>query len=725
MSDTKDLYSRINIYTATATADCYSTGDVITTAEDYSVDIDHQIQIYDAIETDIDHEVNIYESYAVDLDQQVVVCIPLSSDIDHQVQIYETSQTAIDEQVRLQGLYRLSARQTIPAVVTSTDDLFSTAEVITQLDLDHQVVVYIPDDVRIDHQEMIYDADETDIDHEINIYESYAIDTDHQVVICIPFSSDIDHQVQIYENLETDIDHQSQVFENDETAIDEQVQIYEEYRCDIDEQIHLVGFLLAATGNVGLLDWHFDLPSEAEVITQLDIDHRVNIYENDETDIDHQVQIYENDETDIDHQEMIYDSYSTDIDHQVNIFTGAYTVDIDHQVKIILVIPSPMFVVYEADESEIHDYTNRVESIGVIRRFLDKSFGITQVGNVDVVCENSDKAHTYLHPDGDFYPTSKYIWTWAKITCGWGVDLDQNVQAQFQGLVETLELTERRECNFVIVDIIKELLDGKLADAITFDQNLVDTTPLESLNPIHIVEYLINEVLGVEVFDFDTETFVAACDPASFDDAYADCSTVVVNDTTWPDESSVIEIIQDALKLVQGWIYTGGNGRIKAKVYPGVLSTGLEKHFIGSETSDDRKIMNFRLHPSRRDVINYIRWTYGQANNEYGPTLGVASIAQYGYRPLELSTGWEVDTSVLLHISGQLLFRYQQPPDIITFGTSNLYGSGDGLDAELGEVIKVTDDGIGIEDRYFFIIEKRDDLLGRQSELVAEEYAAT
>jgi hypothetical protein len=715
MSDTKDLYSRITIYTATATEtdDCYSTGEVITTAEDYSVDIDHQVQIFDATETDIDHEVNIYESYAVDLDHQIVVCIPLSSDIDH--------------------------------------------------------------------QEQIYDADSIDIDHEVNIYESYAVDLDHQIVVWIPLSSDIDHQnqiydaaetdidhhEQIYENLETDIDHQSQIFENDETDIDEQVQIYEEYRCDIDEQIHLVGFLLPAIGNVGLPDWHSDLPSEAEVITQLDIDHQIQIYSSDETDIDHQVeiysvdevdidhqvqiysvdevdidhqvqiysvdevdidhqvQIYEADEVDIDHHVEIYSSDTTDIDHQVNIFTTPDSVDIDHQVKIILVIPSPMFLIYEADESEIHDYTNRVESIGVIRRYLGKSFGITQVSNVDVVCENSDKVHTYLHPDGDFYPTSKYIWTWAKITCGWGVDLDQNVQAQFQGLVETLELTEARSCNFVIVDILKEIIDGKLATAITFDQNLVDTTPLESLNPIHIVEYLINEVLGAEVFDFSTETFVAACDPNSFDAAYTACSTYVVNDTTWPAESSIIQMIQDALKLVQGWIYTNGNGRIKAKVYPSVLPTGLEKHFIGSETRDDRKIMNFRLHPSRRDVINYVKWTYGQANNEYGPTLGVASIAQYGYRPLELSTGWEVDTSVLLNISGQLLFRYQQPPDVITFGTSNLYGSGDGLDAELGEVIKVTDDGIGIEDRYFFIIEKRDDLLGRQSELVAEEYAAT
>ena len=576
MSDTKDLYSRITIYTATATDDCYSAGEVITTAEAYSVDIDHQVQISVIAETDIDNEVNIYESYAVDL--------------DHQVQIYE-------------------------------NDL-----------------------------------------------------------------SDIDHQVQI---CFTDLS-------------------------EIDEQIYLAGKTrLFASGVVELPSWHDSLYAEGDVVNRFDIDHQVQIYSvPDETDIDHQVNIYENDEV--------------DIDHQVNIYSVPDETDIDHQVKIVKPIPTTTsFLVYEPDEPMAYDYADGIETIGIIRRYLDKSFGILQVADVSVVCDNSKKTHTYLHPDGDFYLSSKYIWVWARITCGWGVDLDQNVQPQFQGLIATIELTEERKCNFIIVDVIKELLDGKLAVQTIFDQNLVDITSLKSLNPIHIVEYLINAVLGIQVYDFDTDTFVPACDPTSFDTAYAACSAYTVNDTTWPADSSIITMIQDALKLVQGWIYTKGNGRIKAKVYPSVLPTGLEKHFIGSETRDDRKIMNFRLHPSRRDVINYIKWTYGQANNKYGPTLGVASIAQYGYRPLELSTGWEVDTSVLLNISAQLLFRYQQPPDVITFGTSNLYGSGDGLDAELGEVIKVTDDGIGIENRYFFIIEKRDDLLGRKSELVAEEYAAT
>lgn len=466
-----------------------------------------------------------------------------------------------------------------------------------------------------------------------------------------------------------------------------------------------------------------DIDHEAEIFSpySIDIDHQVFIAETYAVDIDHEAMISRtSDSEDIDHEAMIYEEYSVDIDHEMMI-VGEYSIDIDHEVYIARPVPVPFFVVRELGV-ETHDYTDRIETVGIIRRYLDKSFGITQVGNISVVCENSDKKHTYLHPSGDFYPSSQYIWTWARITCGWGVELDQDSQAQFQGLIETLELTERRVCNFVIVDVIKELLDGKTANAITFDAALVASTPLESLNPIHIVEYLINEVLDVEVFDFETETFVDGADADSFDDAYSDCSAVVVNDTTWPAGSSIIEMIQGALRLVEGWIWTGGNGRIKAKVYTDDAPVGNEKYFIGSETDSSRKIMNLRLHPSRRNVVNYVQWTYGQAGNSHGPTFLPTSIAKYGYRPLELSTGWEIDTSVLSDVSNSLMTRYGEPPDMITFSTSNLYGSGDGLNAEIGEVIKVTDDGIGISNDYFRVIEKRDDLLGRKSEIVAEEY---
>lgn len=441
-------------------------------------------------------------------------------------------------------------------------------------------------------------------------------------------------------------------------------------------------------------------------------------------DFDNQIQIYSTYSTDIDTQAKIYDPDSVDIDNEIYIYSGE-SVDIDNQIYISgLPVPGPSFLVREPSV-ETHDYTERVESVGIIRRFLNKTFGISQVGNVSVVCQNSDKTHSYMHADGDFYPSSQYIWTWAKFRCGWGAGLDQNVQNQFQGLVETLELTERRQANFVIVDVIKELLDGKTANAITFDAALVASTSLESLNPIHIVEYLINDVLGVQVFDFDTETFRDGAEPTSFDQAYTDSSSVVVSDTTWSAGSSIIEMIQDALKLVQGWIWTGGDGRIKAKVFLPYAVVGTEKHFIGSETDSDRKIMNLRLHPSRRDVINYITWTYGQTPTSYGPTSSSTSIGKYGYRPLELSTGWEVNTSVLLTVSNSLLSRYGDPPDMVTFTTSNLYGTGDGLDSEIGEVIKITDDGIGIADAYFRIIEKRDDLLGRKTEIIAEEYVGT
>lgn len=450
----------------------------------------------------------------------------------------------------------------------------------------------------------------------------------------------------------------------------------------------------------------------------------LNLAVSEEIDIDIQVNISSSHEETIDEEIKIQTSETIDVDHQAGIW-GSYGVDVDHQVKNTRPVANvASFLVYEVEEEEIHDYTDDIGAIGLIRRYLDKSFGICQVSDVSVVCENEDQKHTFLSPEWDFESTSKYIWTWAKIICGWGAQLDQNVQAQFQGLVETLELTEGRECNFVLVDVLRELLDGRLAEPVTFNQDLVDSTSLESLNPIHIVRYLIEDILGIQVLDFDTKTLVDACDGESFDEAYLECSGTTVNDTTWSADSGIIEMIQDALKLVQGWIYTGGNGRIKTQIFPSIEPPEDAKHFIGSETRDNRKVMKLRLHPTRRNVRNYITWTYGQGGLEFGPTQSVESIAKYGYRPLELSTKWEVDVGLLMYISSALIFRYKEPPNMITFTTSNLYGTGDGLDAELGEIIKITDDGVGIDGLYFRITEKSDDLLGRKTQIVAEEYRA-
>ncbi len=181
-------------------------------------------------------------------------------------------------------------------------------------------------------------------------------------------------------------------------------------------------------------------------------------------------------------------------------------------------------------------------------------------------------------------------------------------------------------------------------------------------------------------------------------------------------------MIQDALKLVQGWMYTDGEGRINVGVYTSGAIPGDATEFIGSETDSDRKVMNLRLHPSRRDVVNYIVWTYGQSETELAAITDATSIANYGYRPLELSTGWETGTGQLTSIGNQLLVRYADPPDMVTFTCSNLYGSGLGLNAELGELIKVTDDSCGLDEDGFRIIEKRDDLLGRKTEIVAEQH---
>lgn len=397
-----------------------------------------------------------------------------------------------------------------------------------------------------------------------------------------------------------------------------------------------------------------------------------------------------------------------------------YSVDLDHQLKIKYPVPAATFQVRKPGIATLN-YTARVEGISTITRKIEKSFGVSQVSGCSVLCQNSDEKHSYLTTTGDYYPDHRFIWVWARIKSGWGVELDQDLQIQFQGKVETLELTEGRKANFKLADVLRELLDEKTSSAITFNDALVASSALESLNPIHIIKYLIEDVLNMTVFNMDTEVSEDACDVDSFAAAFNNCAEIEVNTTTWPANSSVIEMIQGVLRLVGGWSWIGRDGKFRAKVYSPFDIPSSPKEFIGDETSEERNMMNMRLAPSRRDIVNYVTITYGQAGTELSPVSDTPSIARYGQHPLDLNTKWEVNTADLETIAERVIARYSEPINTIAFDASNLT-EGTGLNVEIGEIFIIsTDTAVGITNRYFMVITKWDDLFNRSSRIEAHD----
>lgn len=416
---------------------------------------------------------------------------------------------------------------------------------------------------------------------------------------------------------------------------------------------------------------------------------------------------------------LLVEEYSIDLDQQIVIYDNL-SVDLDQQLKIKYPVPSATFQVRKPGVETLN-YTARIEGISTITRKIEKSFGVSQVSGCSVLCQNSDGKHSYLATTGDYYPDHRFIWVWARIKSGWGVELDQDLQIQFQGKVETLELTEGRKANFKLADVLRELLDEKTSSAITFNDALVASSALESLNPIHISKYLIEDVLNMTVFNMDTEVSEDACDVDSFDTAFENCAEIEVNATIWPANSSVIEMIQDALRLVGGWIWIGRDGKFRAKVYSPFDIPSSPKEFIGDETSEERNVINMRLAPSRRDVVNYVTITYGQAGTELSPVSDIPSIARYGQHPLDLNTKWEVNTADLETIADRIIARYSEPINVIAFDASNLT-EGTGLNVEIGEIFVIsTDTAVGITNRYFMVVTKLDDLLNRSSRIGAHD----
>lgn len=410
-----------------------------------------------------------------------------------------------------------------------------------------------------------------------------------------------------------------------------------------------------------------------------------------------------------------------DIDHELDIFTKGQF-DIDHELEIVRVAgPTGVFRLRRPGIDTL-DYTRYVLRIAPITRKFEKSFdfGVSQSSRASVQITNVDEQSSYLSSAGDNFPNTRFIWVYASIRSGWGVKLTTNEEFKFVGKVESLDLAQDRTANYVLIDPLREVIDSKTATAITFDSTLVSTTDLQSLNPIRIIQYLLDDVLTVKIWDFDLGSEVSAVNITSFDTAVDASADIAVNSTTWPAESSIIEMIQGCLKIAGGFLFVNGSGKLTAKVYSPFDLPSTPSTFEGDETKSDRKITNLKLSPTRRLIVNKITWTHGQAETELAPIEDLTSQAKYKESPLELKTGWEVDTAVLQSIADRTLSRFSEPPNRITFSTPNL-DSGIGFLSKLGDVIKVSDLAAGIANRNYQVIEKTDDILNRRSDIVADD----
>lgn len=379
------------------------------------------------------------------------------------------------------------------------------------------------------------------------------------------------------------------------------------------------------------------------------------------------------------------------------------TNDTDVEVYITGEVPSFIIEVYIPDDRK-YSIAADVTAISDISRQLDKKQGVVKIGDVTLQLKNDNNQYSRTSATSIFY-NKQVVKDWVRIKSGWGVDWGNDIETQFQGRIKLLEQNNQWRARMVVYDALQDLKDASLTVATT-----IGDTEVPGQNPIDILEYLIVTVFGLTWWNMDTLASDALLDPTSLATAKVATEGIKIGETTWPIGAKCLDMAADLMKMCNGYIYSGKDGRLNVYVYAPSMdadSARSEYSFVGDVTVKEPEILISKLDQNLDTVINQVNWKYGQNSTEYACAKEETSDGRNGPKTLELTTGWDLypvtqyprDTSILDAVAGRIYSRFSEPVDTYELSLSWLR-NGDALEMDLTDIVALTDPALNGIDEY-------------------------
>lgn len=334
-------------------------------------------------------------------------------------------------------------------------------------------------------------------------------------------------------------------------------------------------------------------------------------------------------------------------------------------------------------------------SIGVIRQQLEKTFGVSQVGDVSIGLRNNHQRYTDSYASSIFY-NSQVIKDWVRIKSGWGEGYYYDLATQFQGKIKYLRTVQDRKASIIAYDALNDTLDAVI-DETTASGLTVDSTLVSSMAPMDILEYLIVTYFGLTYFNMDSLASEDLLDATSLATAKTATGHIYISSTTWPNGSRLSAMLQDLLKLSGAYLYGGKDGKLYVYVYAPSMTLDTPVNFLGDENASPRQILESSQNLDLAQIYNKVEWTYGTGGAKHVSPSDAASIAKYGERALSLSTKWNVSIADLDAAATVLLTRWSEPPRIYDFTLSWLM-NGNALAVDLSDTITLDDPAHNFDD---------------------------
>ena len=376
--------------------------------------------------------------------------------------------------------------------------------------------------------------------------------------------------------------------------------------------------------------------------------------------------------------------------------------DTDIELYIQGDVPKFVIEVYVPGDAKYSLAADKL-SLSVIRRQFDQGFGVSQIGDVTLTLKNEDNQYNENHADSIFYG-EQVLKDWVRIKCGWGVGWQTDVETQFQGRIKHLETTNDWEARMILYDALKDL-EETIVGSGGLEISLTASSGLTSMNPIDILEYLIDTKFALPWFNMDTLSEESLLDATALAAAKTATEGLFIGDTTWPAGTKVLAMVADLMKMCGGYIYSGKDGKLYTAIYAPSQSadSALSAYaFIGDVTTKEPEVLISKRDLDTTNIVNRVAWKYGQAQTEYtSADEDSTSQSDYGVQALNLTTGWEVDpdTFILDIAASRIMARFAEPAPSYEMDISFLK-NGDGLAMDLGDFVAITDPALNITNEY-------------------------
>lgn len=384
------------------------------------------------------------------------------------------------------------------------------------------------------------------------------------------------------------------------------------------------------------------------------------------------------------------------------------TQDTDTDIELFITsdIPSYIVEVFVPDDRK-YSLTEDRMMLTPIRRQFDKEHGISRIGDVTLTLKNDANRYSITDADSIFFE-KQYIGAWVRVIAGYGAKWAINPAVQFQGRVKDLKDTSHWTATMLIYDALKDFEDTVVGpsynNALDANNNAIfkiSESVVPGMNPIDILEYLVDNRFLIKWFNMDTLLEESALDSTSMAAARIATEGTRIGETIWPDGSKLLDMATDLMKMIGGYIYSGKDGKINVNVLAPSQTSDADRaiySFVGDVTVKEPEVVLSQRDSDRKNIINQVSWKYGQAQTEHGSERDDDSIDKYGLKNLDLTTHWELhnsDTLILDIATSRLLSRFAEPIAVYDAKISWLL-NGDGLALDLGNFVDITDPALAV-----------------------------